>query len=154
MTSIYIRVATGDDVPALQELIERSVRELQDGWYTPEQIEAAVHSVFGVDMQLIDDGTYYVAEVGGQIAGCGGWSKRSTLSWSQPLRSFPSRCAARSGTRSGAHPRILHASRVCAKRRRPGAASALRGRSTTGRLPQHGNGGHAAWRSALYRSWI
>lgn len=79
MATIYIRVATPNDIPALRELIERSVRELQVGWYTPEQIEAAVHSVFGVDTQLIDDGTYYVAEIGGQIAGCGGWSKRDTL---------------------------------------------------------------------------
>jgi GNAT superfamily N-acetyltransferase len=79
MTSIYIRAATIDDVPALRSLIERSVRELQAGWYTPEQIEAAVSSVFGVDTQLIEDGTYYVAEIGGQPAGCGGWSKRSTL---------------------------------------------------------------------------
>lgn len=79
MASIYIRTATSDDVPVLRELIERSVRELQVGWYTPEQIEAAVHSVFGVDAQLIEDGTYYVAEISGQVAGCGGWSKRGTL---------------------------------------------------------------------------
>jgi GNAT superfamily N-acetyltransferase len=79
MTSIFIRAAKREDVPALQGLIERSVRDLQAGWYTSEQIEAAVHSVFGVDTQLIDDGTYYVAEIGGQIAGCGGWSKRGTL---------------------------------------------------------------------------
>ena len=79
MTAIYLRNATADDIPTLRELIEHSVRELQAGWYTPEQIEAAVRSVFGVDRQLIDDGTYYVAEMGGQIAGCGGWSKRGTL---------------------------------------------------------------------------
>jgi GNAT superfamily N-acetyltransferase len=79
MPSIEIRVATRDDVPALRDLIERSVRELQAGWYTAEQIEAAVHSVFGVDTQLIDDGTYYAVEVDGQLAGCGGWSKRGTL---------------------------------------------------------------------------
>jgi GNAT superfamily N-acetyltransferase len=79
MTSVYIRAATVQDVPELRVLIERSVRELQKGWYTPQQIEAAASSVFGVDMQLIEDGTYYIAEIGGQIAGCGGWSKRRTL---------------------------------------------------------------------------
>lgn len=79
MTSIFLRIATRDDVPRLRELIEHSVRELQAGWYTAEQIEAAVHSVFGVDTQLIDDGTYYVAEIGGHLTGCGGWSKRGTL---------------------------------------------------------------------------
>ena len=79
MPSIHIRVATNNDVPALKDLIERSVRELQSGWYTPQQIEAAVHSVFGVDTQLIADGTYYIAEIEGRIAGCGGWSRRGTL---------------------------------------------------------------------------
>ena len=79
MSSIFIRTANADDVPALRELIERSVRDLQVDWYTPEQIEAAVQSVFGVDMQLIEDGTYFIAEIGGQLAGCGGWSKRGTL---------------------------------------------------------------------------
>lgn len=79
MSSIFLRVATSDDIPALRELIEQSVRELQGDWYTREQIEVAVHSVFGVDQQLIDDGTYFVAEIGGVIAGCGGWSKRGTL---------------------------------------------------------------------------
>jgi GNAT superfamily N-acetyltransferase len=79
MPSILIRVATNNDVPALIDLIERSVRELQAGWYSPEQIEAAVHSVFGVDTQLIADRTYYVAEMDEEMAGCGGWSQRGTL---------------------------------------------------------------------------
>jgi GNAT superfamily N-acetyltransferase len=32
--------------------------------------------VFGVDTNLIEDGTYFVAEIDGQVSGCGGWSKR------------------------------------------------------------------------------
>jgi len=35
--------------------------------------------VFGVDTTLIEDGTYFVVESDGQLAGCGGWSKRKTL---------------------------------------------------------------------------
>ena len=33
----------------------------------------------GLDTQLIRDGTYFVVERDGRIAGCGGWSWRSTL---------------------------------------------------------------------------
>jgi GNAT superfamily N-acetyltransferase len=79
---IAIRTATRDDVEALRALIDVSARGLSAGYYTPEQIEAAVAEVFGVDTQLVDDGTYYVAEAGdrsGVLVGCGGWSRRQTL---------------------------------------------------------------------------
>jgi GNAT superfamily N-acetyltransferase len=71
------RVATELDIPALAELIPLSVRELQTEHYSPEQIDVAIKtSVFGVDRQLIRDGTYFVAESDQQIVGCGGWSRR------------------------------------------------------------------------------
>jgi GNAT superfamily N-acetyltransferase len=60
--SIRIRVATAEDVPVLRELIEASVRELQAEDYSVTQREAALRTVFGVDSQLIADGTYLVAE--------------------------------------------------------------------------------------------
>src|SRR5579862_9474852 len=122
MTSIFLRAATRDDIPVLRELIECSVRELQAGWYTPEQIEAAVHSVFGVDQQLIDDGTYYVAEIGGQLAGCGGVEQARHTLRREPLRSFAERCDARSRARSGTYPRILYASEICPQGCRPRVA--------------------------------
>ena len=49
------------------------------GYYSSEQIEGALGTVFGVDSQLIQDQTYFVAENNHQIVGCGGWSKRKTL---------------------------------------------------------------------------
>jgi GNAT superfamily N-acetyltransferase len=76
---ISIRVAIMGDVPMLQELIPLSARELSKGYYSPQQAESAIQYIFGVDTQLIADKTYYVAEVGEQIVGCGGWSKRKTL---------------------------------------------------------------------------
>jgi GNAT superfamily N-acetyltransferase len=86
--SIRIRPATHDEVPILRELIEASVRQLQAHDYTAMQREAALRTVFGVDSQLIADGTYLVADASDArgaddarpvIAGCGGWSKRKTL---------------------------------------------------------------------------
>jgi len=82
--NIHLRPATMNDIPALRDVIEASVRGLQAPDYSPSQIEAALQSVYGVDSQLIADGTYFVAEgLDSQgrlaIAGCGGWSKRKTL---------------------------------------------------------------------------
>src|SRR5215204_2744220 len=74
-----LRRATLDDRAALERLIAESARGLSREDYSAEQVEAAVASVFGVDTDLILDGTYYVAEAGGAPIGCGGWSKRRTL---------------------------------------------------------------------------
>jgi GNAT superfamily N-acetyltransferase len=83
LMDIRIRPASTADIPCLRGLIDASVRKLQATDYTPGQIERALASVYGVDTQLIADGTYYVAEAHplGEtvIAGCGGWSKRKTL---------------------------------------------------------------------------
>jgi len=82
---VQLRKATEMDVPRLREVIEASVRGLQAGDYSPAQIEGALHSVYGVDSQLIADGTYLIAEIvesdgmAREIVGCGGWSKRKTL---------------------------------------------------------------------------
>jgi N-acetylglutamate synthase-like GNAT family acetyltransferase len=86
--NIHIRKATAEDIPMLRALIDASVRGLQAEDYTPQQIEGALKKVFGVDSQLISDGTYFVAEARPEsktenaeavAVGCGGWSKRKTL---------------------------------------------------------------------------
>jgi GNAT superfamily N-acetyltransferase len=71
-----VRLANATDIPGLETLIPLSVRGLQASHYSPAQMDAALGTVFGVDRQLIDDGTYYVVEQGGVIVGCGGWSRR------------------------------------------------------------------------------
>jgi GNAT superfamily N-acetyltransferase len=78
-TGLIIRLATLDDVEALEPLIAESVRILQAPEYTAEQREGALGSVFGIDRQLIRDGTYCVVEIDGYIVGCGGWSRRRTM---------------------------------------------------------------------------
>jgi N-acetylglutamate synthase-like GNAT family acetyltransferase len=77
--NLQIQLATTDDIPALQQLIRESVATLSANYYTSGQIASALSHVFGVDTQLILDGTYFVAKVEDQIVGCGGWSKRHTL---------------------------------------------------------------------------
>ena len=81
--NVQIRKAVAADVPRLREIIEASVRGLQANDYSPAQIEGALRSVYGVDSQLIADGTYLVAEDLSQtdrpIVACGGWSRRKTL---------------------------------------------------------------------------
>jgi GNAT superfamily N-acetyltransferase len=104
---IQLRRAVPSDIPVLRELIDASVWGLQSEDYTAAQMEGALHTVFGVDSQLIGDGTYLVAEAEtspdeqrsvpqkesvlpadseevprsahSMIVGCGGWSKRKTL---------------------------------------------------------------------------
>jgi GNAT superfamily N-acetyltransferase len=83
-----IRPAISADIPVLRELIDASVRRLQSGDYSAAQIDSALRTVFGVDSQLVGDGTYLVVEAvpvasdGEQqpvIVASGGWSKRKTL---------------------------------------------------------------------------
>jgi GNAT superfamily N-acetyltransferase len=75
---MVIRVAALSDVPMLKQLIASSARGLACADYTPDQVEAALGTAWGVDTQLIRDGTYFVVEVGGQPVACGGWSRRGT----------------------------------------------------------------------------
>jgi GNAT superfamily N-acetyltransferase len=77
--SFVVRLATEDDVPRIKQLIPASVRALSVGYYTDRQIDTALVHVFGLDSQLITDGTYYVVTDEEYIVGCGGWSKRKTL---------------------------------------------------------------------------
>ena len=79
VASSSLRPATLDDRSELESLIARSARGLASSAYTSQQIEAALGGAFGVDTQLIRDGTYFVAEVQGRIVACGGWSLRATL---------------------------------------------------------------------------
>lgn len=81
---LSIRLAQQSDIPALNALIEASVRGLQGDDYTPAQMEGALGTVLGLDTQLIRDQTYFLAEATGAtgkltLCGCGGWSKRKTL---------------------------------------------------------------------------
>ncbi|MET0752027.1 MAG: GNAT family N-acetyltransferase [Pyrinomonadaceae bacterium] len=79
MNEFFIRKAVLEDAAEIERLIAESVRGLSVEDYSARQIELSIKSVFGVDSELISDGTYFVAEADGKIVGCGGWSKRKTL---------------------------------------------------------------------------
>lgn len=74
-----VRKATLADREAIAELIAASTRQLSRDHYGDAQIEGALASVFGVDSDLIHDGTYFVADQDGTLIGCGGWSQRKRL---------------------------------------------------------------------------
>jgi N-acetylglutamate synthase-like GNAT family acetyltransferase len=74
-----LRAATTADIPAMEALIRRSGIQLSKGFYTDQQAAAVTRHVFGVDTQLVADGTYFVIERDGELCACGGWSKRATL---------------------------------------------------------------------------
>jgi GNAT superfamily N-acetyltransferase len=74
-----IREARVEDIPILEDLIAESVRGLQAADYSPQQMEGALGTVFGVDRQLILDRTYFVVEADSRIVASGGWSRRRTL---------------------------------------------------------------------------
>lgn len=76
--SLTSRVATRDDVRALRALIDLAIAELSKAFLTDDQIRSSA-AIMGLDTQLIDDGTYFVIEADGAVAGCGGWSRRATL---------------------------------------------------------------------------
>lgn len=72
------RIATPADIPVLSAVMDAAIAELQRGFLDPAQI-ASSRTIMGLDRQLIADGSYFVVEEGGRVAGCGGWSRRATL---------------------------------------------------------------------------
>jgi GNAT superfamily N-acetyltransferase len=74
-TEITIRAATPDDLDMLGQLIAASYATLDDGSYEPERIAAAMPAISKANPALLASGTYFVAEVDGEAAGCGGWTR-------------------------------------------------------------------------------
>jgi len=77
-TGLSLRLALEADLERLSALMHAAIGELQAPFLTPEQV-AASYSVMGLDTQLVADRTYFAVELGADIVGCGGWSRRATL---------------------------------------------------------------------------
>jgi GNAT superfamily N-acetyltransferase len=71
------RLATQNDISALRPLIHAAIEHLQSDFLEPDQVKAS-HGFMGLDLRLIEDGTYFLVERDGVLAGCGGWSRRET----------------------------------------------------------------------------
>ncbi|HJU40726.1 MAG TPA: GNAT family N-acetyltransferase [Tahibacter sp.] len=78
MSDLTHRLALVADLDALRDLMHAAIDALQTSFLSPAQV-AASRAIMGLDTQLVADGTYYVIERDGAIAGCGGWSRRATL---------------------------------------------------------------------------
>lgn len=89
--TFLLRPALVADLPALLALIERSAMALSVGFYTQEQTGSVTREVFGVDSQLLADGTYYAIESDGALVACGGWGRRSTSFGGDQAKSAPER---------------------------------------------------------------
>src|SRR3954451_15486424 len=74
-----MRAAVASDAPQIAALVEASIRAIFPANYTPEQVESSVVYIGHLDMQLVEDGTYFVHDVDGEIVACGGWSRRNKL---------------------------------------------------------------------------
>jgi GNAT superfamily N-acetyltransferase len=89
--TFLLRPVLETDLAALRALIERSAAALSVGFYTQQQTESVTREVFGVDSQLVADGSYYAIETAGAILACGGWGKRSTSFGGDQAKSAPER---------------------------------------------------------------
>jgi GNAT superfamily N-acetyltransferase len=74
-----LRLATVGDAPAIDALMKASTRVIFPAFYDARQAESAVVHIAHVDPMLLDDGTYFVLEAGGEVVACGGWSRRDKL---------------------------------------------------------------------------
>ena len=71
-------LAQRDDLDALKELMDAAISENLKAFLDVDKI-ASSRAIMGLDTQLIDDGTYFIVQADGQMAGCGGWSRRATM---------------------------------------------------------------------------
>lgn len=74
-----IRVATPEDLDEIARVMRAATASLSAGFYDDAEIASAMRFIAVPDRQLVDDGTYFVAEEEGRVAACGGWSARAKL---------------------------------------------------------------------------
>ena len=152
-SSMQIRKARLEDIAEIESMIARSVMALMGREYSLEQRQASIGPLFGVDRQIIEDGTYYVVEHAGRLVGSGGWSFRRTLFGGDGVADrddFPSN----SRRRSRAHTSILHRPQRGPDRDRHANPFAKRDRCCGARVFALRNGGNSDWKALLRSTWL
>jgi len=74
-----MRLARPEDAPAISALMRASILELFPRYHDERQTASAAEHIGELDTALIEDGTYYVHDEGGEMVACGGWSRRDKL---------------------------------------------------------------------------
>ena len=59
--------------------MEASIRAIFPAYYDEQQVASSVVYIGHLDEAMVEDGTYFVHEVDGEIVACGGWSRRNKL---------------------------------------------------------------------------
>ena len=83
------RLALASDPPAIATLMRQSILDLFPRFYDARQTASAAVHIAVLDLSLIEDGTYFVHETGGEIVACGGWSRRDRLYTGSGARAAP-----------------------------------------------------------------
>jgi GNAT superfamily N-acetyltransferase len=71
---LSIRAAEETDRAILEALIADCYATVYPNWYDNELLGDALPAMLKIDTKLLNSGRYFVASVGDEIAGCGGWS--------------------------------------------------------------------------------
>lgn len=74
-----MRLARLEDAPEIAALMRASVLEIFPAFYDERQTASAAIHIADLDETLIEDGTYFAHDAGGDIVACGGWSRRNKL---------------------------------------------------------------------------
>ena len=78
-SSLAVRHASVEDIPEIERVMRESIAGIASRSYDAGQIESSLRFIAHLDRELVSDGTYFVAEEQGLLAGCGGWSRRRRL---------------------------------------------------------------------------
>ena len=73
------RLATPDDADRITALMRSSVLGIFPRFYNERQTASAAVYIARLDLALIEDRTYFVHEIDGDMVACGGWSRRGRL---------------------------------------------------------------------------